>query len=404
MKINCSNAANRPEIITHLQIIIDIANFLNKLYKEYDFDKVDYLNSFSNNANFSYSIEINIQKITNDYTNNYLKIFLEDKYYQYRLILSKETKYRIDLLRHDSILRAIENSNIARADKNFDIINIISKIRFIKSQLDKINIGFLDKETEKYWIREPVTLSYESIISKYKKLFEIELLGIALINFESNKHINLVWHQANKLEKVFPSRSSSELLSMGWIGLRTALRLFDPNLGFSFSTYACTRISGTIRDFVRTENLVPKRLTTFNRKVLAIEEALMNSLGRSPNVEEIAKSLGIEKTDLAILNRIQTPASLDDMLSDEDGGEKTNVIFSTNNDPAEYLIRAEIDKKIIASISRLDPVDAQIIMLSIFEGKKPSEIENITGENIRKVRLRKERAMLQLRDDLKEWV
>jgi len=38
------------------------------------------------------------------------------------------------------------------------------------------------------------------------------------------------------------------------------------------------------------------------------------------------------------------------------------------------------------------------------KAKKPSEIENITGENIRKVRLRKERAMLQLRDDLKEWV
>lgn len=404
MKKNCSNAANRPEIITHIQILIDISNFLNKLYREYDFNKFDYLNGFPNNANFNYSIETNIQKITNDYTNNYLKIFLEDKYNDYRVILSKKTKYRIDLLRHDSILRAIENSNSTRADSNLDILNTISKIRFIKSHLDKVDNGFLDKETEKYWIREHVTLSYDNMINKYKKIFNVESLGIALINFESNKHINLVWHQANKLEKVFPSRSSSELLSMGWIGLRTALRLFDPNLGFSFSTYACTRISGTIRDFVRTENLVPKRLTTFNRKVLAIEEALMNSLGRSPNIEEIAKSLGIEKTDLAILNRIQTPASLDDMLSNEDGGEKTNVFFSTNNDPADYYIRTEIDKKIIASISRLDPIDAQIIMLSIFEGKKPSEIENITGENIRKVRLRKERAMLQLRNDLKEWV
>jgi DNA-directed RNA polymerase specialized sigma subunit len=130
----------------------------------------------------------------------------------------------------------------------------------------------------------------------------------------------------------------------------------------------------------------------------------MNSLGRSPNVDEIAKSLGIDKTDLAILNRIQTPASLDDMLSNEEGGEKTNTIFSTNNDPADYLIRAEIDKKIIDSISRLDPIDAQIIMLYIFEGKKPSEIENIIGENIRKVRIRKDRAMLQLRNDLKEWI
>jgi RNA polymerase sigma factor (sigma-70 family) len=404
MKIYCSNAANRPEIITHLQIVIDISNYLSKIYKDLDFDKYDYLNNFSNNANFSFSVDTNLQKITNDYTDNYMKLFLEEKFKEYKLTLSKKTKYRVDLLRHESILRAIENSNIKKSHNNVYILNLISKLRFIKSQIDEINNGFLEKETEKFWIREPATLSYEEIVNKYKKYFDIELLGVTFINYESNNHINLVWHQANKLEKVFPNRTSSELLSMGWIGLRTALRLFDPNLGFSFSTYACTRISGTIRDFVRTENLVPKRLTTFNRKVLAIEEALMNSLGRSPNVDEIAKSLGIDKTDLAILNRIQTPASLDDMLSNEEGGEKTNTIFSTNNDPADYLIRAEIDKKIIDSISRLDPIDAQIIMLYIFEGKKPSEIENIIGENIRKVRIRKDRAMLQLRNDLKEWI
>jgi len=404
MKINCSNAANRPEIITHLQTVIDISNYLSKIYKDLDFDKYDYLNKFSNNANFSFSVDTNLQKITNDYTDNYMKLLFEEKFKEYKLTLSKKTKYRVDLLRHESILRAIENSNIKKSNYNVYILNLISKLRFIKSQIDKINNGFLEKETEKFWIREPALLSYEEIVNKYKKYFNIELLGVTFINYESNKHINLVWHQANKLEKVFPNRTSSELLSMGWIGLRTALRLFDPNLGFSFSTYACTRISGTIRDFVRTENLVPKRLTTFNRKVLAIEEALMNSLGRSPNVDEIAKSLGIDKTDLAILNRIQTPASLDDMLSDEEGGEKTNTTFSTNNDPADYLIRAEIDKKIIDSISRLDPIDAQIIMLYIFEGKKPSEIENITGENIRKVRIRKDRAMLQLRNDLKEWI
>lgn len=404
MKINCSNAANRPEISTHLQIIVDISNYLSKIFKEFEFDKISYLNNFYNNANFNYSINNNLQKITNEYTNNYLRSFLEEKYNHYRFTLSKKTKYRIDLLRHESILRAIENSNITNLAEKKDIQKILYYLRFIKIELNKIESGFYEIQTDVFWNRDSVKISYESIIKKYKKLFDIELLGIAFINFESNKHINLVWHQANKLEKLFPNRTSSELLSMGWIGLRTALRLFDPNLGFSFSTYACTRISGTIRDFVRTENLVPKRLTTFNRKVLAIEESLMNSLGRSPNIDEIANSLGIEKSDLAILNRIQTPASLDYMLSDEDGSEKTSLFFSNNNDPADSLIKSEIDKKIISSISKLDPIDAQIIMLSIFEGKKPSEIENITGENIKKVRIRKERAMVQLRNDLKEWL
>jgi len=404
MKINCSNATNRPEISTHLQIIVDISNYLSKVFKEFEFDKISYLNNFYNNANFNFSINSNLQKITNEYTNNYLRSFLKEKYNHYRFTLSKKTKYRIDLLRHESILRAIENSNITNLAEKNDILKILYNLRLIRIELNKIESGFYEVQTDVFWNRDPVKISYECIIKKYKKLFDIELLGIAFINFESNKHINLVWHQANKLEKLFPNRTSSELLSMGWIGLRTALRLFDPNLGFSFSTYACTRISGTIRDFVRTENLVPKRLTTFNRKVLAIEESLMNSLGRSPNVAEIANSLGIEKSDLAILNRIQTPASLDYMLSDEDGSEKTSLFFSNNNDPADSLIKSEIDKKIIYSISKLDPIDAQIIILSIFEGKKPSEIENITGENIKKVRIRKERAMVQLRNDLKEWL
>jgi RNA polymerase sigma factor (sigma-70 family) len=190
---------------------------------------------------------------------------------------------------------------------------------------------------------------------------------------------------------------------MGWIGLRTALRLYNPNLGFSFSTYACTRISGTIRDYIRAENLIPKRLTTFNRKVIAVEEALTLSLGRSPRVDEIAASLGVTTSDLSILPRLQNPASLDELITDDEGNERSQIYISSGNDPVDNLLISERNKVIMDSLTKLDPIDAKIITLIIFEGKKPSEIELIIGENSRKIRLRKERAFNQIKNDLLSW-
>lgn len=228
-------------------------------------------------------------------------------------------------------------------------------------------------------------------------------LGWALIVFETHKHTNLIWHQANKLVRSFPDRHASDLLGWGWLGLRVALRHYDPTLGFTFSTYACSRIIGSIRDGVRSENPIPKRLNTFTRKVAAAEAELTQSLGRSPSLEEVSERIGVELSALDILPRTAPQASVDELLgqADERGGYLNRLV--SGDDPADSAL-ASIEADLVAeALAQLNPDDALAVKLLVMDGMNPTEARAVTGATARQLRQRKERGLAALRDSLTAW-
>jgi RNA polymerase sigma factor (sigma-70 family) len=244
---------------------------------------------------------------------------------------------------------------------------------------------------------------FEAVVNEGNRAGDASALSWSVIGFESQRHINLVWHQANKLERVYPDRDASDLLALGWIGLRTALRLYDPSLGFSFSTYACTRITGAIRDGVRAENPVPKRLGTFSRKVAAAEEALAHGLGRAPTLAEVAEHLGVHLDELKILPRLQSAASIDEMetIAGERGSSPSWLI--DDSDPADTALSILRRDAVDAALATLHPDDAAAVRLLVMEGMRPAEAQEITGEAPRRLRLRRERALAALREQLLGW-
>lgn len=394
------NVAKKPEISSHLMAYNSSITFIAKNYKKLGVDKSYFTSEFIDLLNGDNYRKENIYETFLIFTNSYLLKANNMNYDNLRLELSKLSGHRVDLLRHKSVLEAIIKSS-SKDDK----INSLAKsvIKALDFQ-NTISIELLDSILAPFWEAPSSTLNYDESVALYQRYYDASSLGMALINRESNNHINLVWHQANKLEKIFPNRASSELLSMGWIGLRIGLRLYNPNLGFSFSTYACTRISGTIRDHVRTETSVPKRLTTFNRKVAAVEESLTSSLGRVPTLDELASTLNVDISDLSILTRLQIPASIDELTTNSDFRENQLSQLIDYCDPADKAIFSYRSKAINESIDKLDPIDAKVIRLLIFDGVKPAEVENIIGENARRIRIRKDRALASIKEDISSWV
>jgi RNA polymerase sigma factor (sigma-70 family) len=394
------NVANKPEISSHLMAYDASLSYLAKKYKKLEIDKSNFTAEF-----IDFLLEDNYRK-DNLYdtliifTNSYLIKSNNRMYEDLRLELSRLSGHRLDLLRHKSVVEAINKASNKETKISYLARMLLKTLDFPNT----ISTELLDSNLISFWEVPSSTLNYDESVSLYQKNYDASALGMALINRESNNHINLVWHQANKLEKIFPNRASSELLSMGWIGLRIGLRLYNPNLGFSFSTYACTRISGTIRDHVRTETSVPKRLTTFNRKVAAVEESLTASLGRVPTLDELANTLNVDISDLSILTRLQIPASIDEITMNSDFRENQLSQLIDNCDPADKTIFNYRTNAINESIDKLDPVDAKVIRLLIFEGVKPSEVESIIGENSRRIRMRKDRALSSIKEDLLSWV
>lgn len=394
------NVANKPEISSHLMAYDTSLSFIAKKYKKFDIDKRKFTAEFTDFLLEDNHKKDNLYNTLIVFTYLYLLKSNNTRYENLRLELSKLTGHRLDLLRHKSVVDAI----IKASYKEARTLNLARQL--LKSIDFPANISYelFESNLLSFWETTSSTLNYDESINLYQKHYDASSLGMALINRESNNHINLVWHQANKLEKIFPNRASSELLSMGWIGLRIGLRLYNPNLGFSFSTYACTRISGTIRDHVRTETSVPKRLTTFNRKVAAVEENLTASLGRVPTLDELATILNVDISDLSILTRLQIPASIDEITMNSDYRENQISQLVDNCDPADKTIFNYRTDAINKSIEKLDPIDAKVIRLLIFEGVKPSEVERILGENSRRIRIRKDRALLSIKEDLLSWV
>lgn len=84
-----------------------------------------------------------------------------------------------------------------------------------------------------------------------------------------------------------------DLEQAGLIGLMEAVRLYDPDQGASFETYATIRIRGAIIDELRRNDWSPRSL---NRRVRLISEAtssIENRTGRAATPQEVADELEI---------------------------------------------------------------------------------------------------------------
>jgi RNA polymerase sigma factor (sigma-70 family) len=280
----------------------------------------------------------------------------------------------------------------------------VAELQALAATLDHIDNGSLYLALDGLW-RELGSDSgtFDAAVDELEReLPGASRIGWALIKVETLKHVNLIWHQANKLERSFPDRSASDLLGWGWVGLRTALRYYNPRLGFTFSTYACTRIIGSIRDGVRMESPIPKRLGTFQRKVAAVEAELAQALGRAPTLEEVSQRVGAEISQLGVLRRTSTPAHLDEPAGSEGDTLGSRLLVDTI-DVEETAWLAVCRSDIEAALEAIEPDEAEAVRLLILEGMSAADARVVTGATARQMRQRKERGLAALRTHLDHW-
>jgi RNA polymerase sigma factor (sigma-70 family) len=263
----------------------------------------------------------------------------------------------------------------------------------------EIDVEYILSQAYAKWDFTQRTKNLEDTIAYWSlKGFDGLKVTWGVISLECHNHINLVWHQANKMEKAYPSRESSELLSFGFMGLRTALKLYDPDKGFAFSTYACTRITGAIKDGVRAESPVPKRLNTFNRKVSALKAELEYKLNRTPTLEEISENLGADLDKLKILTRLAPEASVDEIIENSQMvGSTPSWLIDHASDPSILVENADLADMIDKALSELPFDEAQAIRLMVMEQLSPSKIREITGVSSRLMRARRDKGLVSLK-------
>lgn len=138
-------------------------------------------------------------------------------------------------------------------------------------------------------------------------------------------------------------------------------------------------IIGEIRRYLRDNNSirVSRSIKDTAYHAMQVKERLMSKEQREPTVSEIAKELGVERSDVVIaLESIVDPVSLYDPVY-SDGGDTIYVMdqVGDNNDDLNWL--GEIALK--EAIKNLSEREKRILTLRFMRGKTQMEVSEEIG-------------------------
>ncbi len=173
--------------------------------------------------------------------------------------------------------------------------------------------------------------------------------------------------------------SMDDLFQVGVIGLIKAIDNFNLDLQVKFSTYAVPMCIGEIRRYLRDDSpiRVSRSMKDTAYKAMQVKEELINKNKKEPSIEEIAKELNMEKSEVVLaLEAIVDPISLYEPVYN-DGGDTIYVMdqvgdSSTDGDWIdEIMIKDELNN--------LEPREKNILFLRFMQGKTQMEVAKEVG-------------------------
>ena len=195
--------------------------------------------------------------------------------------------------------------------------------------------------------------------------------------------------------------SMDDLFQVGCIGLIKAIDCFDLSQNVQFSTYGVPMISGELRRFLRDHGAVrvSRSVRDTAYRVLQVKERLTAELGREPDVEVIAKELGIKRAEVVFaLDSICDPVSLYEPVY-SDSGESVCVmdqIGDTKNTDEHWLEQIALDE----AVGRLSERERRILSLRFYLGRTQTEVAREIGISQAQVSRLEKNAMGKIKKEL----
>lgn len=181
--------------------------------------------------------------------------------------------------------------------------------------------------------------------------------------------------------KKFSSRVDNldDLFQVGCVGLVKAIDNFDTSYDVKLSTYACPLILGEIKRYLRDNSSlrIARSIKDIAYKTLKLKEQLMDSNGKEPTNEEIAKILNITEFEVSqALESLREPVSMYEPIYN-DGGDTIYLFdqLSDKKDDIDLDLKLALDK----AINNLKSREQQIVNERFIQGKTQMEIAEELG-------------------------
>lgn len=217
-----------------------------------------------------------------------------------------------------------------------------------------------------------------------KKNEKVELLEKAKSGDSSarDKYIKGNLKLVLSVVKRFNNRGENldDLFQVGCIGLIKSIDNFDLTQNVKFSTYAVPMIIGEIKRYLRDNSTirVSRSLKDIAYKAYKIKEDYINKNLAEPNIETIAKEIGVPKEEVVFaLESIQDTVSLYEPIYN-DGGDAIYIMDQIKDD--KNLAENWVDTLALREgIKRLKGREKNIITLRFFNGKTQMEVAEEIG-------------------------
>ncbi|MFH1540215.1 MAG: FliA/WhiG family RNA polymerase sigma factor [bacterium] len=221
----------------------------------------------------------------------------------------------------------------------------------------------------------------------------------------AEKYLSLVKWVVDRISyRLPPNVEREDLVSEGIIGLMDALDKFDTGRESRFESYAVTRIRGSVLDYLRQSDWVPRSLRQKCREIENAFSEIERQAGRSAEDKEVAKLLGISVDELhTTLADISGAAviSFEELLSVSDSSRPIPVLARVRDtsaeDPVSLVVKKEIKGILRDACEALPETEKTIIGLYYVERLTLKEIGKVLEVSESRVCQLHSRAILRLR-------
>lgn len=205
------------------------------------------------------------------------------------------------------------------------------------------------------------------------------------------------------LRRLPASVQFDDLVQAGYIGLIDAARRFGCERNLPFGQYARIRISGAIFDSLRELDWASRYFRTRQQKLDNATRALEGKLGRQPESEEVADSMGMDlNTFFEFAQAVQNRQEVE--FEPQEDSECRSVQESVADDPEKrpdsMCHQNESRRELRRFIAKLPPDEAKVVTLYYFKEWTMAHIARHIGKTESRVSQIHSKAVEHLRENL----
>jgi RNA polymerase sigma-B factor len=184
------------------------------------------------------------------------------------------------------------------------------------------------------------------------------------------------------------SETYEDLLQIGSLGLLRAIEKFEPNKGYSFSSFAVPYIRGEIQHYLRDKSSslkIPRRWVELGQQSATVTRELRGRLNRQPTDAEIAERLQISLKDwenVKLANQNREPLSLDVPLNDQEEGETSLGELVPHGDYHSFQLAQDDRMRLQSALAELEDRTREILEFVFLQDLTQKETAERLGVSV----------------------